>query len=247
VNESPARQLSTGASLADQAYAALRADITDGRFSPGQRVTERALASQLGVSPTPVREAIARLEHERLLERDRRTLTVASPTVDRLRQLVRIEAVLRGTAARFASMHASDSELAEISRVHQRARRVKKKGRPIDDVAGELLALTREFHDKVDDASHNSMLVDMIATATAFDWALRFRAARTLGPRYPAQEGLREHGDIVAALRARDDEQAERLMVAHTLRAGEELLAFADADDGDTGQTSADNASRNRR
>ena len=246
VNGSPARQLSTGESLADQAYAALRTDITDGRFDPGERVTERALASQLGVSPTPVREAIARLEHERLLERDGRALTVAAPTVNRLRELLRIEAVLRGVAARFAAAHASESELAEIARVRQQAGRVKKRGRAIDDVAAELLALTREFHAKVDEASHNPMLVDMIATATAFDWALRFRAARTLGPRYPAQEGLREHGDIVAALRDRDGERAEQLMIAHTVRAGEKLLAFADADEGDTGQTRAENASRNK-
>jgi DNA-binding GntR family transcriptional regulator len=242
VNDSPTRKLSTGASLADQAYAALRGDITDGRFSPGQRVTERALASQLGVSPTPVREAIARLEHERLLERDRRALTIAAPSVDRLRELVRIEAVLRGVAARFASAHASESELAEIWRVHQRARRVKKRGRAIDEVASEVLALTREFHAKVNQASHNPMLIDMIATATGFDWALRFRAARTLGAQYPAREGLGEHGDIVAALRARDDEGAERLMAAHTLRAGEELLTFAGADHVETPPTSAENA-----
>jgi DNA-binding GntR family transcriptional regulator len=242
MNGSPARKLSTGASLADQAYAALRADITDGHFSPGQRVTERALASQLGVSPTPVREAIARLEHERLLERDRRALTVAAPSVDGLRELLRIEAVLRGVAARFASVHASESELAEIWRVHQRSRRVRKRGRPIDEVAGEVLALTREFHAKIDEAAHNPMLVDMIATAAAFDWALRFRAASTLGPLYPAREGLREHGEIVAALRARDEHEAERLMVAHTLRAGEELLSFADPDNPQTAPTSADNA-----
>lgn len=225
---SPARRLSVGESLADQAYAALRADITNGRFSPGQRVTERALASQLGVSPTPVREAIARLEHERLLERDGRALTIAAPTVDHLRQLVRIEALLRGTAARFASVHASDQELAQIWRLHRRARQVKQEGRSIDAVANELLALTREFHTKIDEASHNPMLVDMIATATAFDWTLRLRAASTLGPRYPAREGLHEHGDIVSALRARNGERAEQLMVAHTLRTGEELLVFAD-------------------
>jgi DNA-binding GntR family transcriptional regulator len=242
LNDSPTRKLSTGASLADQAYAALRGDITDGRFSPGQRVTERALASQLGVSPTPVREAIARLEHERLLERDRRALTVAAPSVNRLRELVRIEAVLRGAAARFAGTNASETELAEIWRIHQRSRRVKKRGRPIDEVAGEVLALTRELHVKVDEASHNPMLIDMIATATAFDWALRFRAARTLGPLYPAREGLREHGDIVAALRDRDGERAERLMAAHTLRAGEELLTFADADHVEIPPTSTENA-----
>src|SRR5260370_6829603 len=94
MSSSPVRKLSTGPSLADQAYAALREGITSGRFAPGQTLTERALAGELGVSPTPVREAISRLEHERLLERAGRALTVASPGGDRLRQLVRLGAAL---------------------------------------------------------------------------------------------------------------------------------------------------------
>jgi DNA-binding GntR family transcriptional regulator len=226
---SPERKLSTGASLADQAYAALRADITGGRFAPGERVTERALASQLGISPTPVREAIARLEHERLFERDGRVLSVAAPSITRLRQLVRIQAVLRGLSARFAAVDGSETELAEIARAHDQARLVQRADRAVEDVASDLLARTREFHARIDEASHNPMLVDMIATATAFDWAFRLEAASTLGPLYPVREALREHHDIVVALRARDGERAEQLMVAHTLRSGEEMLSFADA------------------
>jgi DNA-binding GntR family transcriptional regulator len=226
---SPARKLSAGVSLADQAYVALRADITGGRFSPGQRVTERALASQLGISPTPVREAIARLEHERLFEREGRALSVAAPSIARLRQLVRMQAVLRGLAARFACVHASDGELAEIGRLHEQARRVKRAGRAVDEVASEVLALTGQFHARIEEAAHNPMLVDMIATATAFDWAFRLEAANKLGPLYPVAKALREHSEIASSLRARDEERAERLMVAHTLRSGEELASLADA------------------
>jgi DNA-binding GntR family transcriptional regulator len=229
MSESLERQLSTGASLADQAYAALRADITGGRFSPGQRVTERALASQLGISPTPVREAIARLEHERLFERDGRVLSVAAPSISRLRQLVQMQAVLRGLAARFACVHASDGELAEIRRLHEQARRVKRTGRAVDDVASEVLALTRQFHKRIEEAAHNPMLVDMIATAEAFDWAFRLEAVNRLGPRFPVEIALREHGDLADALRARDEERAEKLMVDHTLRSGEELVSLAEA------------------
>jgi DNA-binding GntR family transcriptional regulator len=227
MTETQKRKLSTGLSLADQAYAALRADITDGRFSPGQRVTERALASQLGISPTPVREAIARLEHERLFEREGRALSVAAPSISRLRQLVRIQAVLRGLAARFACIHASDGDIAAIGRLHERARLVKRTDRAVEDVASEVLDLTRRFHAKIDEAAQNPMLVDMIATATAFDWAFRLEAASQLGPLYPVEPALREHDEIVSALRARDEARAEQLMVAHTLRAGEELLAIA--------------------
>jgi DNA-binding GntR family transcriptional regulator len=62
-------RLLVGESLADQAHRVLRELITTGAFTPGEGVTERGLADRLGVSPTPVREAIARLEHERLLVR----------------------------------------------------------------------------------------------------------------------------------------------------------------------------------
>src|SRR5260370_11875022 len=85
MSSSPVRKLSTGPSLADQAYAALREGITSGRFAPGQTLTERALAGELGVSPTPAPAALSRLEHQRLLQPAGRPLTVASPGVEPLR------------------------------------------------------------------------------------------------------------------------------------------------------------------
>jgi DNA-binding GntR family transcriptional regulator len=102
------RKLTTGPTLSDQAYNALRGDITSGQFKPGQRVTERALALHLGVSPTPVREALQRLEHERLIERDSvRAIRIAEPSADRLYELAVIEAALRGAAARLAADRAT--------------------------------------------------------------------------------------------------------------------------------------------
>jgi DNA-binding GntR family transcriptional regulator len=72
--------LSTGPTLADQAYRALRDEIISGRLKPGERLTERHLATRLGVSPTPIREALQRLEHEHLIQRtDTRRILVAEP------------------------------------------------------------------------------------------------------------------------------------------------------------------------
>src|ERR1700722_16036107 len=110
------RKLTTGPTLSDQAYRALREEITTGELKPGQRVTERALAEHLGVSPTPVREALQRLEHERLIERDAvRAIRVAEPSVDRLHELSLIEAALRGVAARLAAERATDQEVKRIA------------------------------------------------------------------------------------------------------------------------------------
>src|SRR5450756_736617 len=113
----PPRLSVSGAGLVanrdDQAYVVLRREISEGELPAGGRVTERGLAEQLGVSPTPVREAIRRLEHERLLERlDGRTLTVAQPTVHRLFELNLIEAALAGVAAGLAAESATDDEIA---------------------------------------------------------------------------------------------------------------------------------------
>ncbi|MCU1686793.1 MAG: hypothetical protein JWQ81_7532 [Amycolatopsis sp.] len=220
--------LTTGPSLADQAYTALRKSITDGVFVPGQRLTERALATLLGVSPTPVREAISRLEHERLLHRDGRALTVAAPTVEQLRELVYVEAALRGVAARIAAVRASDRELAEIAALHTQAQSVQNEGRTVEYIATDTLTLTRQFHAKIDETAGNPMLIDMIATAKAFDWSIRLRAATTLGSRYPAQAGHRDHQEILEALQERDADRAERLARADAIRGGERFLAFAE-------------------
>src|ERR1700730_2568284 len=108
-------KLTTGPTLSDQAYRALREDITTGALQPGQRLTERSLAEHLGVSPTPVREALQRLEHERLIERDAvRAIRVADPSVARLHELSLIEAALRGVAARLAAERATAAEGAGL-------------------------------------------------------------------------------------------------------------------------------------
>src|SRR5258705_3278140 len=109
------RKLTTGPTLSDQAYRALRDEITTGELKPGQRLTERALADHLGVSPTPVREALQRLEHERLIERDAvRSIRVAEPSVGRLYELALIEVALRGVAARLAAERATDAQVRPV-------------------------------------------------------------------------------------------------------------------------------------
>ena len=86
------------------------------------------------------------------------------------------------------------------------------------------------MHALIDDASHNPLLVEMIATAKAFDWQTRLRAAEQLGARYPVHEPQEQHRAIVEALLARDGERAEALMVAHVRAAGQRLLDVVSAE-----------------
>jgi DNA-binding GntR family transcriptional regulator len=224
-------RLTQGPSLADQAYRVLRQMLTDGDLEPGERLTERDLATRLGVSPTPVREAIRRLEHERLLERnDGRALTVAQPSLRRLAELREIEAALRGVAAKLATVAASDAELEEIRTTFEASARLSSKARPRAADVAEILRLTGRMHALIDDASHNALLVQMIATAKAFDWQTRLRAAERLGASYPVHEPQQHHRAIVEALVARDGERAEALMVAHIREAGQRLLDVVSAE-----------------
>jgi DNA-binding GntR family transcriptional regulator len=220
--------LSIGPTLADQAYRALREEIISGRLKPGERLTERHIATRLGVSPTPIREALQRLEHEHLIQRtDTRRLLVAEPSVHRLYELTLIEAALRGTGARLAAENATEKELAVIEETHA----------AFTDMLTpeEALAAARRLHELIDRASHNETLVTMIATATAFDWQFRLETIPDIfgENETTALDRHREHGKIVKALKARDGETAEQLMRDHILGAtGAFLRARADRDTG---------------
>jgi DNA-binding GntR family transcriptional regulator len=218
--------LSTGPTLADQAYRALREEIISGVLGPGERLTERHLAARLGVSPTPVREALQRLEHEHLIQRTgTRRLLVAEPSVHRLYELTLIEAALRGVGARLAAENASERELLAIEQAQAAFTE--------SLTAERVLAAARRLHELIDRASHNETLVRMIATATAFDWQFRLDTIPEIfgGDRKTALDRHREHGRIVGALRARDGEAAERLMREHILGAtGAFLRTRADRD-----------------
>jgi DNA-binding GntR family transcriptional regulator len=214
-------------SLGDQAYRVLRQRIADGEYPAGQRVTERGLAAELGVSPTPVREAIRRLEHERLLERlDGRTLTIAQPSVHRLYELSLIEGALAGVAAQLAASSATQRELEAIRATHEEAAALVPSARTVADGI-EILRLTRQTHQLIYEASHNPQLIDMIATAGAFDWRVRVESIRRLGDSYPSSEGLRDHEAIVEALEARDGLLAESLMREHVSSAAPRHLDAA--------------------
>jgi DNA-binding GntR family transcriptional regulator len=224
LQSSPKIRLTASPTLADQAYVVLRRAISEGEFEAGQRVTERGLAEQLGVSPTPVREAIRRLEHERLLERlDGRALSVAQPTTHRLFELNLIEAALAGVAAGLAAESATDSEIATIWQVHDQAKMAAATAKTVDEGIAAL-RLARHMHESVYQASHNTQLVEMIATVGVFDWQIRTESVRRLGPTYPAGAALDDHACIIDAIEARDPVLADSLMRYHVAAAAHRHL-----------------------
>jgi len=222
-------KLTTGPTLSDQAYRALREDITSGALQPGQRLTERSLAERLGVSPTPVREALQRLEHERLIERDAvRAIRVADPSVARLHELSLIEVALRGVAARLAAERATAAEVEAILTACDRAEALAD-ARDWDEArVREILEVTRGFHRLIDEAAHTQTLIDMISTETAFDWAFRLKwAVESHEDAASLHRSLEQHRRVAGAIEARDGAAAEEAMRLHTGSRAEVFLAIA--------------------
>jgi DNA-binding GntR family transcriptional regulator len=221
--EDAGTQVTTAPRITDQVHAILRAQIISGELTPNQRLTERGLSATLGVSPTPVREAISMLEYERLLVRVDGRLFVAAPDTRRLRELSLVQAALRGVAARLAAENASDTELAEIAAAYEGP----EAGPPESDAERlQEFRRRREFHELIDQAAHNPTLSDMIATTTAFDFQLKSRAL--LHGAFPdPHPAIAEHREILDALLARDGARAEALMREHTTTGADRYLAYA--------------------
>lgn len=223
------RKLTTGPTLSDQAYRALREEITTGQLKPGERVTERALAQHLGVSPTPVREALQRLEHERLIERDAvRAIRIAEPSVAKLYEMTLIEVALRGVAARLAAERAAEQEVKGIVEACDRAEALAQEDTWTEERVREILTVTRGFHWLIDEATHNHTLIDMISTATAFDWAFRLRYSVDSHPDVASlHRSLAQHREVAAAIQAREGKAAEEAMRRHIASRADAYLAIA--------------------
>lgn len=210
--------------LADQAYDRLRTAIATGELAPGDKVTERGMAERLEVSPTPVREALRRLELDGLIERiGPRTVLVARVRDAAIEDLAEVEVGLRGLVARFAARHALPHQLDALDAILDRAddllillKERRRQELPTDRHLAELLDTMLEFNDTVSACAHNPVLVRMLEQSRVFS---RPRRRELLLRRVAADEsfGLERyasHRALVRALRAGDSAAAESIALA---------------------------------
>lgn len=207
-------------SLADQAYAAIREGIATGLFAAGERVTERGLAAKLGVSATPVREALRRLEQENLIERvSARQLRVVQHSSDSLRELMLTGAVLRALEARFATHKITDAALdrmaAMVDRLYHNTG---------DMTDAQALQLAREFDQEIEKAADNPALRNLIQSLSIVGQERRTRAIESMRTHTDVgRSRLQGHRDILAALRSRDPDAVEQAFRRQAI-SGVELL-----------------------
>ncbi|WFE53317.1 GntR family transcriptional regulator [Micromonospora sp. WMMD1155] len=213
--------MTTAGTLADQAYRQVRTAIATGELAPGEKVTERGMAERLAVSPTPVREALRRLELDGLIERiGPRTVLVAAIRDAAIDDLAEVEVGLRGLVARFAARHATAEQLDALDAILDRAddllillKERSAQGGPVERHLTELLDTMQQFNDTVSACAHNPVLVRMLEQSRVFSRPQR----RELLLQRVAEDdtfGLERYGShraLVRALRAGDSAAAERI------------------------------------
>lgn len=193
----------------DKVYAKLREAILKGDLPAGERLVERRLAEQLGVSRTPVREALRLLEKEGLVSHLPRIGAVVAAIDDaEVLEVYRIREVLEGLAARMAAERISPEELAHLAELLHRLEELASEG-DLD----ALEKVHREFNDTIYRAAGSPRLHGMINSLGDYI----ARSARTGWHTRPGRlaEAAREHRRLVEAIRLRDGDLAERAAREH--------------------------------
>ena len=187
------------------AYDRLLEDIRVGALPPGARLREVELAERLGISRTPVREALRRLEADGLVEHlPRQGACLRRLGYAEVMELYEMRAVLEGTAARLAARAASDLELHELSEINA--------AMTASDVPADVARLNRQFHTSLINAAKNRYLQSAIG---AMARTLLILGPSTLYDPARSTSAAQEHGVLLQALHARDGLKAEELMRAH--------------------------------
>jgi DNA-binding GntR family transcriptional regulator len=214
----------------------LRELILSGALTAGSRVGEVELAERLGVSRTPVREALSRLAAEGLVEvTPNRGARVATWTVAELEGVFDLRISLEPQLTAFAVPHAGPADLAELDELAHRMVEVGSPG-PRQDLDA-LVPLNRAFHDRL------VALADHPTLATALAAAIHPPIVRRNFHAYDAdslRRSLAHHVEIVAALRAGDAGWARAVMTAHISNARAVMVRAAIAQTAQTTQHPSD-------
>jgi DNA-binding GntR family transcriptional regulator len=199
------------------AYDHLHAEIVSGRLRGGLRIKPEPIASQLGVSRMPVREAIRQLDAEGFVTiRPNRGAVVTQRTPDDALELFEMRAVLEGLAVRLGARNAQPDDLAELDHLITVMHRA----------AGDPARWAErhdQFHDRLCDLSNRPRLIsDVRRLRLAVKPYVRMYAATHDNPEIPGHE----HELILDAVRDRDARRAERLTIAHIMTNAEEIAAY---------------------
>ena len=203
-------------SLADQVFDKLENDIIQGVYKRGELLTELKLVEQLGVSRTPIREALRRLEQERLIEDTGKGSRVLGITVEDLEDIMNIRQRIEGLAAYYATVNLTEEGLKELSHIVDLqefyfSKRDKEHLRQVDDA----------FHDMICTLSGRSVISDTLIPLMRKTRRYR-RVAIDNWER--TTNTMNEHKAIFQAIASRNAELAQELATDHIFHAKQYML-----------------------
>lgn len=200
-----------GTPLRDLVYEAVRQAIQRGHFRPGERLSEHRLTRELGISRTPIREALRKLEADRWLERRRAGTVVASLSIQDIVELFEVKALLETYAVRHAALRADRAAMAELRRINRAYRQACRDGR-VEDV----VQLNLDFHRRLCDLAGNrvlSAMVDLVGER------MRLLTPLLVGDPEMLLASADDHERIADAIELGDAERAEAEVHGHLRRA----------------------------
>lgn len=205
----------------DQAYEQIRTLILSGDLPPGEKLVEEQLARQCGVSRTPVREALRKLESENFVYRNESKRSfVSEASIEDIRDAFELRAMLESYAARRAAQRITAQQLSQLKAMNSRIQSAVHAAKPN---VPAFLENNRLFHDMILEAAASSKLTAMLASVVEQPVVLR----TALGyDRQNLEQAHSEHVELVSAFEARDGEWAASVMTSHIRRA---LHTYIDA------------------
>lgn len=187
------------------AYSLILEAIDVGVYKPGDRLVESDLAERFGVSRTPIREALQRLETQSLLTRDGRSLIVSSLDHSQMAELYIVRAELEGLAANLAAKHATSEEIKVLQDMVDSDRKI------ISDPLS-LARSNRRFHKQIHLASHNRFLIKQLDLVHR---SMALMATTSLAADGRGAVAVEEHQAIVTAIAEGDSTEASEKLRNH--------------------------------
>jgi DNA-binding GntR family transcriptional regulator len=195
----------SGKTVQERVYRVLRDAIFDGSINPDEKIRQSEIAHVLGVSVTPVREALRDLAAEGLVSFDpHRGAAVRSFAFEEYEEVIEIRLALEPIRCRRLLRHITDAQMAELVRLHE----------AIVLDPGRYLELNQDFHDVLAAASQAPMTSGFINTLSNISFVMLSRTVHTFPHRI--LEGISEHARIIEAIRERDEERLIEVILHHS-------------------------------
>lgn len=208
--------------LRGRAYVALRGLIIDGSLKPGHRLSERDIAARLGISTTPIKDALRRLEAEGLIVTlPRKGTYVSAFAAEREHEMTLLRVAIEGVTARIAAEKASGANLEPARKAIEAARKA-----TAAHNFKAVIEANKQFHAAIMRIADNGYLEQLLSVMQVYDQSTR---VRILSTNNELEQALEEHQLILEAIEKGDGDLAEGQMRAHVARSAEVLRAAARA------------------